>query len=61
MYSNLKLAEFENKDWQECIYKVPRKATGKIELLKETTERVMLWKINELVGAVNELKGMKNE
>ena len=29
----LKLAEFENKDWQECIYEVPRKTTGKIEKL----------------------------
>ena len=57
----LKLAEFEGKDWTECIYEAPRKSTGKIELLKETTERVMLWKINELVDAVNELKGAKNE
>ena len=57
----LKLAEFEGKNWQECIYEVPRKTPRKIELLKETTERVMLWKINELVDAVNELKGAKNE
>jgi hypothetical protein len=52
----LKLANFENKDWTECIYEVPLKPTRKIELLKETTDRVMLWKINELVDAVNELK-----
>lgn len=58
---HIKLADFADKPWQECIYEVPRKTTGKIELLKETTERVMLWKINELVDAVNELKGAKNE
>ncbi len=57
----LKLAEFDGKDWTECIYEVPRKTPRKIELLKETTERVMLWKINELVDAVNELKGTKND
>ena len=59
----LKLAEFDGKDWTECIYEVPRKTTGKIEKL-ETTEKqrfVMLNKINELVDAVNELKGAKNE
>ena len=27
----IKLAEFADKDWQECIYEVPRKITGKIE------------------------------
>lgn len=59
----LKLAEFDGKDWTECIYEVPRKTTGKIEKL-ETTEKqrfVMLNKINELVEAVNELKGAKND
>lgn len=55
----IKLAEFADKPWQECIYEVPQKTPKKIELLKETTERVMLWKINELVDAVNELKGAK--
>lgn len=51
----IKVSEFENKKPQECIYEVPRKTSGKIELLKETAERVMLWKINELVDAVNAL------
>ena len=32
-YDQLKLAEFEDKPWQECIYEVPRKTTGKIEKL----------------------------
>ena len=32
-YEGLKLAEFENKPWAECIYEVPRKTTGKIEKL----------------------------
>ena len=72
----LKLAEFENKDCQECIYEVPRKTTGKIERFTYedfecvpnaygATEKVMgascLDKLNELVDAVNELKGAKNE
>lgn len=63
----IKLAEFENKHWTECIYEVPRKTTGKIEKLKQTvrgfnekpsmpTATDFLNKINELVDAVNELK-----
>jgi hypothetical protein len=60
MYERLKLAEFENKPWQECIYEVPRKTTGKIEELEQKdgpfTWRLddMFSKINELVDAVNE-------
>lgn len=30
----VKLAEFADKPWQECIYEVPRKTTGKIEKLE---------------------------
>lgn len=73
----IKLADFENKPWQECIYEVPRKTTGKIEHIQtrksidcsDTPEAhiekhrlfVEIWdKINELVDAVNELKGTKN-
>lgn len=69
----IKLAEFENKDWQECIYEVQRKATGKIEKLLEQkltigktkyeypTHAMLIGKINELVEAVNELKETKRE
>ena len=69
----IKLAEFDGKDWTECIYEVPRKTTGKIEKLLEQkltigktkykypTHAMMIDKINELVVAVNELKGAKNE
>ena len=69
----IKLAEFDGKDWTECIYEVPRKTTGKIEKLLEQkltigktkyeypTHAMMIDKINELVEAVNELKGAKNE
>lgn len=70
----LKLAEFDGKDWTECIYEVPRKPTRKIERLKTITDPAdidlsvgavnRIWddtplvhKINELVDAVNELKG----
>ena len=67
--NKIKLSDFENKDWQECIYEVPRKTTGKIEKLLEQkltigktkyeypTHAMMIDKINELVDAVNELKG----
>ena len=73
----LKLAEFENKDWTECIYEVPRKTTGKIEKLKYATVskcgdvlsltstvngfNVVIDKLNTVIDAVNELKGAKNE
>ena len=65
----IKLAEFDGKDWTECIYEIPRKTTGKIEKLLEQkltigktkyeypTHAMMIDKINELVDAVNELKG----
>ena len=64
----IKTAEFENKPWQECIYEVPRKTTGKIEKLLEQkltigktkyeypTHAMLIDKVNELVDAVNELK-----
>ena len=57
----IKLAEFANKPWTECIYEVPRKTTGKIEKVEGYTTDKILAKINELVEAVNELKGAKNE
>ena len=77
-FGKIKLAEFENKDWTECIYEVPRKTTGKIEKLDGEFKAVhfhelnafcitgeafgrLTSKINELVDAVNELKGAKNE
>jgi hypothetical protein len=58
-YPYLKLAEFDGKDWTECIYEVPRKTTGKIERLEPLDGLQHNWldKINELVDAVNELKG----
>lgn len=71
--SILKLSEFDGKDWTECIYEVSRKTTRKIEKLKEvsiirdcdfpsieSTVKVLnriINRLNELVDAVNELKG----
>ena len=64
----IKLAEFESKDWTECIYEVPRKTTGKIEEIEvgyNNSLKAQDWqdiahtvanKINELVAAVNKLK-----
>ena len=64
----LKLANFENKDWTECIYKVPRKITGKIEKLERHIEmdndsakscppsgEEFMYKINQIVDYVNAL------
>jgi hypothetical protein len=59
----LKLTEFSDKDWQECIYEVPRwgNPDGKILKLQEDSyynvHLDVLKTINELVDAVNELKG----
>lgn len=53
----IKLAEFDGKDWAECIYEVPRKTTGKIEKLPTSApfgcQGDWREKINELVVAVN--------
>ena len=73
----LKLAEFENKPWQECIYEVPRKTTVAIDkfdsnaidtLYDSNPEKFkkficgeIVCKLNEVIDAVNELKGAKNE
>ena len=69
----IKLADFENKDWQECIYEVPRKTTGKIEKLgklnvsstnmtmNQNTVDTVVNTLNQVIDAVNELKGAKNE
>lgn len=66
-YDGLKLAEFESKDWTECIYEVPRKTKGKIEKIHipdmdEVAESAMYSKelakrLNQVIDAVNELKG----
>lgn len=69
LFGPIKLAEFESKDWTECIYEVPRKTTGKIEKLPEfdRTEANIFHAerlysvVNEVIDAVNELKGAKNE
>ena len=67
VYDGLKLSEFSDKDWQECIYEVPRKTTGKIEKLLEQkltigktkyeypTHAMLMAKINELVDMVNNI------
>lgn len=76
-YEGLKLAEFESKDWTECIYEVPRKTTEKIKkfdssaidtLYDSNSEKFkkficgeIVCKLNAIIDAVNELKGAKNE
>ena len=75
LYGNLKLAEFDGKDWTECIYEVPRKITGKIykfdssaidtlydsnpEKFKKFICGEIVCKLNEIIDAVNELKENK--
>ena len=68
VFGKLRISEFENKDWTDCIYEVPRKTIGKIEKLLEQkltigktkyeypTRAMLMDKINESVDAVNELK-----
>lgn len=71
-YDYFILSEFENKHWQECIYEVPRKTTGKIKKLEcyELADKefnptgkfepmcfmTLIQTINSLVDAVNKLK-----
>ena len=61
----INVVEFYGKDWTECICEVPRKdkPVVKIEKLNLLNDSALLWgkKINELVAAVNELKGANNE
>lgn len=70
-YEGLKLSEFADKDWQECIYEVPRKTTGKIERLKTITDPAdidlsvgavnRIWDDTPLVHKINELVDAFNE
>ena len=76
-FGKIKLSEFDGKDWTECIYEVPRKTTGKIEkfdsnaidtIYDSNPEKFkkficgeIVYKLNEIIDAVNELKGAKNE
>lgn len=72
-FGKLKLSEFADKDWQECIYEVPQKTTGKIKRLKEASIckdgdvpsitstvnvlNIIINRLNDVIDAVNELKG----
>ena len=76
-FGELKLADFANKYWTECIYEVPQKATGKIKKItgvlstangkrkivfpSDVTQEDIISKLHEVIDAVNELKGAKNE
>lgn len=73
----LKLAEFDGKDCTECIYEVPQKTTEKIKKItgvlstvngkrkivfpSDVTQEDIISKLHEVIDAVNELKGAKNE
>lgn len=64
---SIKLAEFANKHWTECIYEVPRKTTRKIEKLLEQkltigktkyeypTHAMVMDKINEIIDWINKV------
>lgn len=70
-FGKIKLSKFDGKDWTECIYEVPRKTTGKIEkvFIPETDVYAdsaeysieLAKRLNQVIDAVNELKGAKNE
>jgi hypothetical protein len=58
-FGRIKLSEFENKHWTECLYEVPRKTTGnEIEqkMLAEL-ERKLNSIVDAAIDAINELKG----
>ena len=70
----INVVEFYGKYWTECIYEVTRKTTEKIEKIDMPdilpidsladiclVINEIIKKQNELVDAVNELKGAKNE
>lgn len=58
--SFIKLADFENKHWTECIYEVPRKTTGKIEnLQKLQIPKSINWD-NTAAGYIERHKLIKN-
>ena len=59
-FGELKLAEFDGKDWTECIYEVPRwdNPDGQILKLQEDSyynvHSDVLKKINEIIDWINE-------
>lgn len=67
IYPPIKISEFFDKPWQECIYEVPRKTTGKIEKLLEQkltigktkyeypTHAMVMDKINEIIDWINKV------
>lgn len=72
-YEYLKLDEFEDKDWTECIYEVPRKTTVKIGKLgklfvsgtnmtmNQSIVDIVVNTLNRVIDAVNELNEANNE
>lgn len=71
IYPPIKISDFANKKWQECIYEVPQKTMGKIEKIHipdmdEVAESAMYSKelakrLNQVIDVVNELKGANND
>lgn len=69
--SFIKLAEFVDKDWTECIYEVPRKTTGKIKKIEvygtlldykfEPTQKFEPMTFMELIKKINELVDIVNK
>lgn len=69
--SFIKLAEFDGKDWTECIYEMPRKTKGEIEKIKvygtlsdykfKPTEKFEPMCFMELIKKINELVDAVNE
>lgn len=55
-FETLKLAEFDGKDWTECIYELPRKTTGQIEKLPEFDRtEASIFHAERLYSVVNEI------
>ena len=64
-FGKIKLSDFDGKDWTECIYEVPRKATGnikKIEIMPRGEHTTVLslfdiaLKVNEIIDKIETLE-----
>ena len=56
----IKLADFENKPWQECIYEVPRKTTGKIKKI-DLPDKVYIDSLADVCLVCNKIIKKQNE
>ena len=59
-FGKIKLAEFADKDWTECIYEVPRKTTGKIKKI-DLPDKVYIDSLADFCLVCNKIIKKQNE